>query len=71
MKSMGIVRNTEKISELIKYFEKYMYSENFGKIDVKNATLEQLEIYNMITAGWLAAKAGILRKESIGAHYIE
>lgn len=71
MQSMGIVRTEEKISELISYFEKFMYSEDFGKIDIKRATLEQLEIYNMITVGWLSAKSGFSRKESIGAHYIK
>jgi L-aspartate oxidase len=70
MEFMGIVRYEDKISKLISYFEKFMYADNFGKIDISKASLEQLEIYNMITAGWLCAKAGFKRKTSIGAHCI-
>ncbi len=45
--------------------------KDFGRIDPRSVSDEELEIYNMLTAGWLIAKAAEARKESFGAHYIE
>lgn len=70
MKFLGIVRHTGNIHTIIKWFEQYSPDNKFGKLDVINTEPEKLEIYNMLTAGWLIAKAAEKRTESIGAHYI-
>ena len=70
MKFLGIVRHTGNIHSIIEWFEQYSPDKKFGKLDIVNTPPEKLEIYNMLTAGWLIAKAAEKRKESIGAHYI-
>lgn len=70
MDFVGIVRYTDKIHTVIDWFESFVPNKSFGKIDVINTPNNKLEIYNMLTAGWLIAKAAENRKESIGAHYI-
>jgi L-aspartate oxidase len=71
MEFVGIVRSKSHIHEILDWFKQYMPNgEDFCKVDVENATNAQLEVYNMLTAGWLIAKAALNRGESIGAHYI-
>ncbi len=73
MEFIGIVRYKEKIPEIIKWFEKFAPKNSekpFGKLNLNKITNEQAEIYNMLTAGWLIAKAAYCRSESLGAHYI-
>ncbi len=72
MDFVGIVRHKNQIHKIIDWFKKYMPDgKDFGKLDINKTTNSQYEIYNMLTAGWLIAKAAENRKESIGAHYIE
>ncbi len=70
MDFVGIVRHSHQIHAIIDWFEKYSPDKSFGKISLEKNTNEQFEIYNMLTTGWLIAKAAERRKESIGAHYI-
>lgn len=70
MNFVGIVRHSDQIHKIIDWFEKYSIDKNFGKISIEKNTNEQFEIYNMLTTGWLVAKAAENRKDSIGAHYI-
>ncbi|HAG04601.1 MAG TPA: L-aspartate oxidase [Lachnospiraceae bacterium] len=71
MEFLGIVRHESKMSEIFKWFEQFMPDgRDFCKIDITKTTTEELERYNMLTAGYLIAKAAADRKESIGAHYI-
>ena len=59
--------------EIIKWFEKYIpkgTDKPFGKINFNKIDNERMEIYNMLTAGYLIANAAFDRSESIGAHYI-
>ncbi len=42
----------------------------FDKIDITKASNKEIEIYNMLTAGYLIAEAALKRDKSIGAHYI-
>ncbi len=70
MEFLGIVRSSHRIDEIIAWFEQYMpSSKGFTSLD-KNANAQEYELYNMLTAGYLIAKAAKARKESIGAHYI-
>ncbi len=72
MECVGIVRTEENILKGIKYFEGFMPDEKgFISLDPRAYTDKDLEIYNMLTAGWLIAKSAYGRKESFGAHYIE
>ncbi len=72
MNCVGIIRTEEKLKRAVEFFEKYMPNgKDFGRIDPRSVSDEELEIYNMLTAGWLIAKAAEARKESFGAHYIE
>lgn len=71
MEFVGIVRYENRIDEIIKWFESYMPENNgFGRVDLESTSNDELEIYNMLTTGWLIARAAKERKESIGAHYI-
>lgn len=71
MNFVGIVRHSSEIHNIINWFESFVPNKNFSKINLDKNTNEQFEIYNMLTTGWLIAKAAEERKESIGAHYIE
>ncbi len=77
MEFIGIVRYKNKIPEIIDWFKKFIPKEfiknddvKLGKVNFYKTSNEQLEIYNMLTAGYLIAKSALLRNESIGAHYI-
>ncbi len=72
MKFVGIVRHSELMKEILQWFEQYMPdNKDFVKLNIEKTSNAQFEIYNMLTAGWLIARAAYERKESIGAHYIE
>lgn len=71
MDFVGIVRYGDKIHNVIDYFKKYMPDGNdFVPLNIEKTSNEKYELYNMLTAGYLIAKAAQGRKESIGAHYI-
>ncbi len=71
MQFVGIVRHFDRMEEILDWFRKYMPDhKDFVKLNIEKTSNEQFEIYNMLTAGWLIAKAASERKESIGAHYI-
>ncbi|MCD7779005.1 MAG: hypothetical protein LUH47_11030, partial [Clostridiales bacterium] len=71
MDCVGIIRTEEKMKQAIEFFEEYMPDKNgFGRINPDSVTNQELELYNMLTTGWLIAKAAYNRKESFGAHYI-
>lgn len=72
MDFIGIIRHTKDMENFLNWFKPYMPDDrDFVKLDLENTSNEQLELYNMLTAGYLIAKAAVERKESIGAHYIE
>ncbi len=73
MEFIGIVRYRNKIPKIIKWFENFIpdkLEKPFGKINLTEITDEQMEIYNMLTSGYLIAKSAFNRDESLGAHYI-
>ncbi len=74
MDFIGIVRHKNKIAEIIDWFKHYMPKDKqsmpFDKIDITKASNKEIEIYNMLTAGYLIAEAALKRDKSIGAHYI-
>lgn len=73
MEFIGIVRYKKKIPEIIKWFEKYNPKNTdkpFGRINFEKINNAQMEVYNMLTTGYIIAKAAYNRSESIGAHYI-
>ncbi len=73
MEFIGIVRYKNRISEIIDWFKSYMpdnQEKPFGKINISKASNSEIEIYNMLTAGYLIAKAALNRSKSLGAHYI-
>lgn len=71
MEFVGIVRHSGQMQKVIDWFKQFMPDGNdFVPLDLEKTTNEQLELYNMLTAGYLIAKAAVGRKESIGAHYM-
>lgn len=70
MEFVGIVRHRCEIAKIVDWFESFMPKEGFVCADYTEATDAELEIYNMLTTGWLIANAAMERKDSIGAHYI-
>ena len=71
MEFVGIVRHSGKIQEIIDWFEQYMPDhKDFVRLNIDKTSNNQYEIYNMLTTGWLIAKAAADRHNSIGAHYI-
>jgi L-aspartate oxidase len=72
MEFVGIVRHRSQIHTIVEWFESFMPDKkDFVSLDYTKTTNEQSELYNMLTTGWLIAKAAEERKDSIGAHYIE
>ncbi len=71
MEFVGIVRHSGKMQEIIDWFEQYMPDhKDFVRLNIDKTSNNQYEIYNMLTTGWLIAKAAADRHNSIGAHYI-
>lgn len=71
MEFVGIVRYTSHINTILDWFKQYMPDgKDFTRLNPEKTSNEDMEIYNMLTAGWLIAKAAVGRHESIGAHYI-
>lgn len=69
MTYVGITRSNEGLSFALHYFEQFLKTPSFFTINVNDFTIEDLECMNMITVGWLIAKAAFMRKESRGGHY--
>ena len=69
MEYVGIVRHKNEADKIVSWFESFA-PKDFAALDYTKYTNEELEIYNMLTAGWLVAKAAARRKDSIGAHYV-
>lgn len=71
MEFVGIVRHESSIGNIISWFSQYMPDgKDFAPLSLEKTTNEQYELYNMLTTGYLIAKAAQMRKDSIGAHYI-
>ncbi len=72
MEFVGIVRHRSHMGEILNWFEQFIPKgcDTFAALDLTKTTNEQIEVYNMLTAGYLIAKAAMDRSESIGAHYI-
>lgn len=60
----GIVRTKKQLLEAKNWFESYGVATN-------HVPRGQLQIWNMLQAGWLITKSALERTESIGAHYLE
>ena len=60
------------MGEILGWFKQYMPKgcESFCALDLTKTSNAELEVYNMLTAGWLIAKAALDRHDSIGAHYV-
>lgn len=69
MENVGIVRNKERLQYAIEWFEKFKHE--FEGISPSSLTIEQLELFNMITVGWLIARSALMRTESRGGHFRE
>ena len=69
MENVGIVRNDEQLEYAIEWLEKF--KRKFDEISPSSLTIEQLEIVNMITVGWLIASSAKMRTESRGSHFRE
>lgn len=73
MEFLGIVRYKSRISDILRWFKSYLpegQTKIFGQINIEKISNENMEIYNMLTAGYLIAASAYNRAESIGAHYI-
>ena len=66
---VGIVRHEEQLEEAKAWFESFGIGDK--EVDVIGLSTEQLNIWNMLTTGWLITCAALARKDSIGAHYME
>lgn len=69
MNFVGIVRHSNEMQKIINWFESYSPDKFSSKLNIESNSNDTYELYNMLTAGWLIAKAASKRKESIGAHY--
>lgn len=69
MENVGIVRNDSRLQYALEWFEKF--KQKFDEISPSSLTIEQLEIVNMITVGWLIASSAKMRTESKGSHFRE
>jgi len=66
---VGIVRKQQSLEAAKSWFESY----GVGDLPMKGVQLseEQLNIWNMLTVGWLITSAALKRTVSIGAHYLQ
>ncbi|WP_010282032.1 L-aspartate oxidase [Bacillus timonensis] len=69
MENVGIVRNKERLQYAMEWFENF--KREFEGISLSSLSIEQLELVNMITVGWLIAKSALMRTESRGGHFRE
>lgn len=66
---VGIVRTERELHEAISWFESFGVQHR--DLEISGFSKSQLQTWNMLTAGWLIAKAALERKNSVGAHYME
>lgn len=66
---VGITRSHEGLEYSINWFAQFMHHSSFFNINVNNFTIDEIELINMVTVGWLIAQAAIKRTESRGGHY--
>ena len=71
MEFVGIVRHRHEINNILNWFKQYMPDgKDFCKVNILITSNEDLEIYNMLTTGYLIALSASKREDSLGAHYI-
>lgn len=66
---VGIQRTNTGLQFAIKWFEKYREQISFQNINVKIFTINEIEVINMLTIGWIIATSAFKRTESRGGHY--
>ncbi|WP_226667224.1 L-aspartate oxidase [Metabacillus litoralis] len=66
---VGIQRTKAELVYAVKWFEDYKNQVSFWDFNVKDFTIEQIEIINMLTIGWIISTAALRRTESRGGHY--
>jgi len=66
---VGITRSDEGLRKSINWFEQYINNSTFFNINVNYFTINEMERLNMVTVGWIIARAASERKESRGGHY--
>ncbi|NSL50156.1 L-aspartate oxidase [Calidifontibacillus erzurumensis] len=68
MKYVGIIRNGKGLQHAKSWFEQYLLPD-IGAFLPEHLTNEQIEIYNMVQAGWLITTSALEREESRGGHF--
>ncbi|MGG3798261.1 L-aspartate oxidase [Metabacillus fastidiosus] len=66
---VGITRTEEELAHAAKWLENYKDSSSFWQFNVKNFTISEIEIINMMTVGWLITTSAMMRSESRGGHF--
>ncbi|WP_449540191.1 L-aspartate oxidase [Ferdinandcohnia sp. Marseille-Q9671] len=69
MENVGIVRNKERLQHALTFFE--CYKQKLDGVSPEILSIEQIEVLNMITVGWLITGSALLRTESRGGHFRE
>jgi len=66
--NVGIIRNEEQLLFAKKWFEKYLEQIREDQIYL-DVTIEQRNLINLLTVGWLVTTSALMRTESRGGHY--
>ncbi|PMC37181.1 L-aspartate oxidase [Bacillus sp. UMB0899] len=66
---VGILRSKTGLLYAINWFEKYREYISIQIFNVKDFTINEIEIINMLTNGWIIAMSALKRTESRGGHY--
>ncbi|MGD9677426.1 MAG: L-aspartate oxidase [Vulcanibacillus sp.] len=66
--NVGIIRNEEQLLIAKKWFEKYLEQIREDQIYL-DVTIEQRNLINLLTVGWLVTTSALMRTESRGGHY--
>ncbi|TXC90078.1 L-aspartate oxidase [Metabacillus litoralis] len=68
-KYVGIQRTENDLLYAVKWFESYKDQVSFWDFNVKDFTIEQIEVINMLTIGWIISSSALTRTESRGGHF--
>lgn len=66
---VGIQRTYDELTYAVEWFERYLEQSSFWDMNVNDFTVNQVEMINMVTIGWIISSSALRRTESRGGHF--